>query len=366
LDDSDPRMLLARRLRALREEHWPGRKITQAQLAQALGGLSTPLISSWESTSNPPVPPLGRLDAYALLFATPRSFDINPPRPLRPADLDDDERSLMDELMAELRGLRNSALRAGARVTGEDVPVTAPTIQSPWRFKADDEVFIVCAELPPQMLEKVPYTDVDDPDYIELLRYSDLDALVELYGHVRATNPQSKVRHRVARRSIGLPEDDLQSHLAVLGGRDWNYLTQTLMEEELDLPVRQVANWEIEGEQFFEVEDDEAVSKHRPVLKQENDKKIITQDVALFARATNPYNRETTVTVCCGMYGRGTYGAIRALTDDRFRVRNARYIASRFGDSEAYCILTRVQVRKGVTLTPDWTSRDDRLFEWSR
>ena len=34
----DPRHLLAQRLRALREEHWPGMKITQGQLAQALGG----------------------------------------------------------------------------------------------------------------------------------------------------------------------------------------------------------------------------------------------------------------------------------------------------------------------------------------
>ncbi len=77
MESQDPRQKLARRLRALREDRWPGMKITQPQLAQALGGekpLSVPLISSWESQSNPRIPPLARLDGYAALFATIRSF----------------------------------------------------------------------------------------------------------------------------------------------------------------------------------------------------------------------------------------------------------------------------------------------------
>ena len=47
----DRRLPLARRLRALRQERWPGISLTQGELAQALGGdyrLSVPLISSWE------------------------------------------------------------------------------------------------------------------------------------------------------------------------------------------------------------------------------------------------------------------------------------------------------------------------------
>ncbi len=72
------------------------------------------------------------------------------------------------------------------------------------------------------------------------------------------------------------------------------------------------------------------------------------------------------MTICNGMYGRGTYGAVRALTDERFRDRNAEYIRDRFGDSEAFCLLTRVTVENGATLTPDWTLPDTVLFEWSR
>jgi hypothetical protein len=95
-------------------------------------------------------------------------------------------------------------------------------------------------------------------------------------------------------------------------------------------------------------------------------KGILREDVALFARAVSPFNKERTVTICNGMYGRGTYGVVRALTDARFRDRNSDYLRSRFGDSETYCILTRVPIVDGETLTPDWTTGDYTLFEWPR
>ena len=64
---------LAQRLRSLRERHWPGVKITQAQLAEALG-VSSPLISSWERPVDPVVPGEDRIRAYALFFCTHRSI----------------------------------------------------------------------------------------------------------------------------------------------------------------------------------------------------------------------------------------------------------------------------------------------------
>jgi hypothetical protein len=57
---------------------------------------------------------------------------------------------------------------------------------------------------------------------------------------------------------------------------------------------------------------------------------------------------------------------VRALTDARFRDRNADYVGERFADSDSYCILTRVTVEAGKALTPDWTLEETRLFEWSR
>jgi hypothetical protein len=362
VDAQDPRQLLARRLRALREDRWAGRRITQPRLALALGGVSVPLISSWESPTNPRIPPLQRLDAYAILFATPRSFDQDPGHLLSPGDLNDDEQQAMSELKRELRHLRSAAMLASAG------PAAPPRISieeslsvGPWHFEDRNTITIVCAQWPPEMLRQIPYTDVNDPDYIELLTYSELDALFELYGHLRAANPAVQVNRRIAGK---LAPDDYSSHLVTLGGIDWNLLTSSALDK-LELPVRQVADWGAEGGQYFEVVETGKTTQHRPVLDNSSGQAMLNEDVALFARSVNPFNRKRTVTICSGMYGRGSYGAIRALTDANFRDRNAEYLQSRFGESDSYCILTRVPIVNGATLTPDWTTGAYTLFEWS-
>lgn len=364
MDNQDPRQLLAQRLRALREDRWPGRRITQPQLAQALGGVSVPLISSWESQTNPRIPPPSRLEAYSALFATERSFDGDPAHLVSLQDMSDGERQAMNELDRELTQLRNAALRAGAGASPGEPGRSGQTDESPsagpWHFRDGDDITIVCAQWPRPMLDHIPYTNVKDPDYIELLTYSELDALFELYGHLRAANPANQVNLRIADKLV---RDDYTSHLVTLGGIDWNTLTSSTLEK-LQLPVQQVADWDTEGEQYFEVEESGRRTRHRPVLEKSGDQTILREDVALFARAVNPFNQKRTVTICNGMYGRGTYGVVRALTDARFRDRNAEHLRSRFGDSDSYCILTRVPIVNGATLTPDWTIGDYTHFEW--
>ena len=113
------------------------------------------------------------------------------------------------------------------------------------------------------MLENIPYTKVDDPDYIELLTYSELDSLFELYGHLRAANPTTQVNLRIANK---LAPDDYTSHLVTLGGIDWNTATISALNN-LQLPVQQVADWDTEGGQYFEVQESGSTTKYRPVLE---------------------------------------------------------------------------------------------------
>jgi transcriptional regulator with XRE-family HTH domain len=363
-DDQDPRLLLARRLRALREESWPGRKITQPELAQALR-VSVPLISSWESLTTPRIPPLPRLQTYAALFATERSFSEGPGQVIAPQDMSGEELQVMNELEQELVHMRGSAMGAGPAVPAEpdrDQEVTESLRKGPWYYPDGKRVVIVCARWPSKMMKEIPYTDVTDPDYVERLTFSELDALFELHGHLRAANPGSEVH---LRGSDTLAADDYTSHLVTLGGIDWNAVTSSALRK-LDLPVRQVAKWNEEGGQYFEVTESGSTIQHGPVLDKSGDRTILREDVALFARAVNPDNRRRYITICNGMYGRGTYGVVRALTDANFRDRNAEYLLSRFGDSsKSYCILTRVPIApNGQTLTPDWTTGDYTLFEW--
>jgi hypothetical protein len=374
VNDQDPRGVLARRIRALREEHWPGVKVNQAQLAAALSGegrrsASVPLISSWESQANPKVPPADRIRDIATFFASPRSLDGRVSRLLSTDEMTAPERVAREQLLDELTRLRREALdapgtsRLQAVVPAVVQEITQSLSSGPYRIPAGHRITIVCAQLPQQMLQKMPYTDPLDPDFVELYRYSDLDALLELFGHLRAANPTSHVAFRAADQ---LSSDEYTGHLVSLGGVDWNVATSSVLGR-LELPVRQVSDWDKEGGTYFEVtEADGRTVAHRPRLAEWGGRAILREDVALFARAVSPFNRKRFVTICNGMYGSGTYGAVRALTDERFRDRNAEYIGEIFGDSEAFCILSRVTVENGRALTPDWTLPETRLFEWSR
>ncbi|MGH3419141.1 MAG: hypothetical protein ACRDOD_06030, partial [Streptosporangiaceae bacterium] len=332
--------------------------MSQAQLAAVLG-TSVPLISSWESQKdNPAVPPAARIQDIARFFASPRSFDGQTGRLLRPDELTAQEQAAEEELLEELTRLRTEALNARGTTRRprpmQDVtqPATEPFGAGLYRFKADERITIVCGQVPAEMLKKIPYTDPLDPDYIAMYRYSDPDALIELFGHLRAANPASQVEFRAADQ---LSEDDYTGHLVSLGGVDWNPATSSALER-LQLPVLQVNNWDTEGGAYFEVtEDDGRTVAHHPRLEEPGGRTILREDVALFARAVSPFNRKRYLTICNGMYGRGVYGAVRALTDKRFRDRNMEYIQARFENSAAFCILTRITVENTVTLTPDWT-----------
>lgn len=353
---------LALRLRDLRKSRWEGLTITQQQLATAFGGdkpLSESLISSWESESKPVTPPPPRLRAYATFFATRRSVEGGRPRLLTDAELTEDERAERDNLYEEL--LAPSGV--GPQPNASDL---IPD-RGAWYFPDGKSVSIVCARLPKHLRERMPYTDPTDPDYVRSYTYADVDSLIDLYGHIRSVNPSVRVNTlspdpapRDAPR-----EDDYSANLAVLGGVDWNPVARDLLKRS-SLPIRQEGRM---GDDIhaghFKVTGGDGKLEFRPVLEEQDGKPFLREDVAMVYRAKSPYNSECTVTMCNGMYSRGTYAAVRALTDQRFLKRNEDYLRERFAGQSAFAILTRVAVVNGEAMTPDWTVEDNRLYEWS-
>ena len=91
---------------------------------------------------------------------------------------------------------------------------------------------------------------------------------------------------------------------------------------------------------------------------------VLKEDVALFLRTSNPFNRERTATLCNGLFARGTLGVARALIEPKIRERNLAYLAERFADEETYSILCRVKVVANKIVVPDWTLDEIRLHEW--
>jgi hypothetical protein len=261
--------------------------------------------------------------------------------------------------------MRSAALRA---TPPKGAAAGSPLESDLWSFPDGKPIVIVCAELPGDMLKDVRYADPHDPDFIRLYRLADLDSLFELHGHLRAVNPRNQVD---IRRATNLTNDDLTSHLVILGGVDWNPLARSVLGR-LSLPVKQVTGWEEKMLPYFEITENGETKRFSPRLEPAGEtgssdaREVLHEDVALFARAANPQNQEATVTICNGMYGNGTYGAVRALTDARFRDQNSTYVRERFEDSAEFCILTRVRIIENLGMTPDWTVAENVLFGWSR
>jgi transcriptional regulator with XRE-family HTH domain len=356
----DPRHALARRLRSLRLEEWPGVTLTQPQLAKALG-VSGPSVSSWESAKNPQLPPLSRLSDYARFFATLRSLNTGRTRLIPDTELTAEERRRRLELEEQLVGLRDAVedgLRSahGARLLAS---VHDEIGGGPLYFPDRRPITIVCATLPAETRDRMPYSDPQVPDYAESYGYADLDALIELYGHVRAVNPTSEV---AIRSSTELERDDFTTHLVLLGGVDRNLLTRDLLAV-LPVPVSQVARGD-DSDGAFEVGDGERRRSFRPVLREQpGGRCMLIEDIAHIFRVPNPFHRRRTVTMFNGVFGRGTYAAVRTLTDAQFRDRNAEYLDERF-PGDTLSILARVRVVVGEVLTPDLTFAETRLHEW--
>ncbi|WP_433052684.1 helix-turn-helix transcriptional regulator [Dactylosporangium sp. CS-033363] len=336
--------ILAHALRALRADarlhDRPDGKVSQGDLARVFG-VSVPSISSWEKRADAKRPPDVHLDKYARLFATPRSFAGGGPVLFEVEQLTAEERVGYDELKRAF-GMESEPL-------------------NPLRFPPGEPLTVVCAELPEQLQAAREYADPLAPDHVELYSYADPDALFELYSYLRQVNPNNRIRYKLVTR---LDRDDFHTHLLLLGGVDWNNLTRETYDL-LDIPVRQVGREGIEAG-AFEVRDADGTGRTLvPVLKEEDGRLTLREDVAHLWRAPNPYGRDgSTVTIFNGVYGRGTYGIVRALTDVDWRERNFRYLERRFAGAASFSLVSRVRIVTGIVTVPDWTDPNIRLHEW--
>lgn len=347
-----PPVELARRLRQLRTGRWPDLRITQDTMAKALGDVAAATVSSWESPTTPKLPPRDRLLAYARFFATRRSVEAGSEFKALPLDvLSEEERAAYQELERELLALRDAARKSST--------ARAVALRRSWHFSDAGPATLICAQLP--TVEKASLADPADPNYTELLSYADLDALVELHGHIRAENPSMDVFYKAANKVV---PDDLSGHVILLGGIAWNEITRRF-SEMTDLPVKQVRDPAMKSGDPFVVDGVDDDERYLPTWGGPKDA-LLVEDVGLIARVPNPLNSSRTLTICNGVHSRGVLGAVRSLTDARLRDKNERYISTNFAGSESFAILMRVPVIEGHTMTPDFSTPGLVLYQWSR
>ena len=336
---------LARRLRDLRESTWPGHELTQVQLAKALsseGRVASATLSSWESTTNPKTPSEARISAYARFFCTRRSLEggphLIPEDQLRPAELE-----RFRELESQLLELLSPEGRK---------------VQRTFQFEAGP-VVVICPTAPTRL--QGPLADKQDPNFTKMRQYGDLDALIELFGHLRAENPNLDVFHRL---TSDVESDDFSSHVILLGGIGWNKVTRRFQSAISQVPITQTAVDDLDSGEIFRVDAADGAQSFYPEYEDLGDGKELIADVGYVARLRNPFKVNHTLTICNGIHSRGVFGAVRCLTDASVREENEKYLADRFPGGE-FAILLRVPVVMNETLSPDLQNPDARLYEWA-
>jgi hypothetical protein len=188
-------------------------------------------------------------------------------------------------------------------------------VRRSWHFADGGPLTIVCAQLPPEKTGS--FADPADPNYTDLQSFADLDALIELHGHVRAENPAMQVFFKAAPRVV---PDDLSGHLVLLGGIVWNAVAQRLYEMA-DLPVKQVKVPEVVAGEIFLVGHGAGKEKFLSKWFDESQQTLAADD-GLLALVPNPLNSSRALIICNGVYSRGVLGTVRSLTDARLRDAN--------------------------------------------
>jgi hypothetical protein len=333
---------LAERLRDLRERA-PVR-LTQSDLGQVFDA-GAAAIATWENPASGRLVPLPRLDAYARLFCTPRSFEGNT-HLLEDAELTAAERRSYAELRDELVGMRGVA-------AGRQGTPAADQPRSMWHFPDGARITLVCSRLPKD--RRPPSADPASLNYLRWSDLADLDALIDIYGAIRAYNPTSQV---VITAAQDLTQRDVASHLVLIGGLAWETVS-TWFSRIFPIPVRAGDPADCGA---IVVNDADGAERQFPYRLVDG---ILVEDVGFFARGKNPSAPRRTLTICGGITTRGVRGSARCFIEPEMRERNEEYLFPRFPDGSTYCIVMRVPVINLDPITPDLSVPENRLFEWS-
>ncbi len=338
---------LANRLRELREHAFI--RLTQSQLGRALGTPDDPLspaaISMWENPASGRLPPASRLEAYALLFCTPRSFEGGV-HMLSVDELTREELDRREDLRRELLALRDRA------ESHQAAPLSSRP-ESMWHFPDGSRITLVCSRLPDNL--RPPQASPSDLNYVRFSGLADLDSLIDIYGVIKASNPTSRV---VIAAAEELRQRDVANHLVLIGGSAWNTVTRWF-SRIFPVPIKAEDPGDRGAIVVYDPDGAELEFKYTLVDGE------LVEDVGFFVRGENPAAPMRTLTIIGGITTRGVHGAARCFIDPEMRGRNEDYLYPRFPAGSTYCIVMRVPVVNRDPLTPDLSIAENRFFEWS-
>lgn len=191
-------------------------------------------------------------------------------------------------------------------------------------------VTVVCPELPRNYRPR--YAHPDSPEYVNLARFGDADALVELLAVLPKLFPDSEVKHITAGE---MQRHDLSGNLIVIGGPDFNPITRKLFADQ-DIPFTYCSS---ESAVYFKDSTDGA--KYELVANKQG---RVHKDYGFFARFPNPLNTGNFIIMIGGLQTYGVLGAVRLFGMNAAGRRNAKTVLSRCSGNPKFCALTPIRV----------------------
>lgn len=194
------------------------------------------------------------------------------------------------------------------------------------------EVTIVCPELPPSYQPK--YAKDDSPEFVNLAHFGDLDALVEVLTLLPKLLPNTVVKYITSEE---VQRKDKNGTLIVIGGPDFNTLTEMLLED-LSFPFKyrqksgETIFYEVDTKQEFNIQ-----KRGKGALN----------DYGLFARFPNPWNKSKAIIMIGGLQTFGVLGAVQAFAMSTIGKRNVKKVLRRCADPLHFATLVPVKVSAG-------------------
>lgn len=196
-------------------------------------------------------------------------------------------------------------------------------------------ITVVCPTLPVSYLPK--HARKSSPEFVNLAKYGDPDALVEVLILLRTLFTNSRVRRLISRK---ISHNDYRENLIVIGGPDFNNVAREFMRES-NCPIQ----YQIAGSKCAFL----CRPSRKEFLLKTKRRGQALQDYGLFARFPNPFNRSKTVIMIGGLGTRGVLGAAEAFGINPIGKKNTRKIVDNVSENPFFAVLIPVRVSESHT-----------------
>lgn len=218
-----------------------------------------------------------------------------------------------------------------------------------WSLGEFDDVVVACSELddPEKLQHPEPW------EFIYLSKYGDLDALFEVESTIHELYPNVHVEHKTGSEVLNVRgQDQLSGNLVLVGGPDYNSLTQVF---EKFSPVEYLPANEENNIAVRIKNTGETLMPHREPETSLGSERVV--DFGFFVNRRNPYNPDKRLVMLGGSHTYGVYGAIKAFSysrrgKDLVAHRNCRDIVDRFGPGAEFFALFDVHGAGSSVPTP--------------